>query len=368
MSKDYYNILGVDKSASKDEIKKAFRRLAHKYHPDKESGNEEKFKEINEAYQVLSNDQKRQQYDQYGSVFEGAAGSGAGGFNWQDFSQSGPFQGGFHTNVNFEDLGDIFSDMFGFGGGGRQRRTSSRQGRNLEIDATITLQEAAKGTSKQITIEKLNTCSTCDGKGSTKDDSIKTCSKCKGSGVVEQIQRTILGAFASQKPCPECRGEGKVISDPCSKCKGEGRILDRQTIELQIPAGISNGTTLRISGKGEAGIRGAGAGDLFVTIYVENDPEFKREQDDLHSEITLSISQAVLGDTVTVKTIDGDVEVSIPNGTQAGDSIRLKGKGMPHLKGSGKGDHYLHINIEIPKRLNRKQKKLFEELRNLNEQ
>ncbi|MFA4873264.1 MAG: molecular chaperone DnaJ [Patescibacteria group bacterium] len=359
MAKDYYSILGVSKNASQEEIKKAFRKLAHQHHPDKGGGNEEKFKEINEAYQVLSDTQKREQYDQFGTTFEGGTGGGA---QWQDFAQGGPF-GGFRTNVDFNDIGDLFGDMFGFGSGGRGKRGRKRkEGRDLEIDTTIEFIDAVRGVTKRITLEKLQECESCRGSGSEGKGGVKTCSTCDGAGVVEQAQRTFFGTFTSQSVCPACHGEGSVIEKPCGKCRGEGRVLKEHAFEITIPPGVAEGTTLRMEGKGEAGVRGASAGNLFITVHIKPDSRFRREHDDIHSDASITLPQAALGDSMRVPTVDGLVEVKIPSGTQSATVIRLKGKGIPHLESAGRGDHLLHVTVAVPTRLNRKQKELYEAL------
>ena len=347
-NKDYYEVLGVSRTATQDEIKKAFRKLAHQHHPDKGGGDEAKFKEINEAYQVLSDEQKRGQYDQFGNAYEG---SGAGGgARWEDFAAGGPFQG-FRTQVNFDDLGDIFGDLFGMGRGSKgQRRPSSRsRGRDLEIDAAVSLRDAVRGVKKKITIEAYRICPHCKGKGAVDASSLKKCSACGGSGEVEQAQRTFFGTFAARAVCPDCRGEG--------------RILEEQALEISIPAGINDGTTLRLSGKGEAGVRGAVSGDLFINVRVAPDERFRRDGDNLASTITLSAAQAALGTVMEVDTIDGPVHVTVPGGTQPGDLVRLREKGVPHMNGTGRGDLLLNVKVAIPKKLTKKQKTLFEALR-----
>ena len=357
--KDYYEILGISKNASQDEIKKAFRKLAHQHHPDKGGGNEEKFKEINEAYQVLSDTQKREQYDQFGTTFEG--GAGAGGAHWQDFAQGGPF-GGFRTNVDFNDIGDLFGDMFGFGSARGRRGHKRKEGRDLEIDTAIEFMDAVRGVTKRITLEKLQECESCRGSGSEGKGGVKTCSTCGGAGVVEQAQRTFFGTFTSQSVCPACHGERSVIEKPCSKCRGEGRALKEHAFEVTIPPGVAEGTTLRMEGKGEAGVRGAAAGNLFITVHVKPDSRFRREHDDVHSDASITLPQAVLGDSIRVPTVDGQVDVKIPAGTQSATVIRLKGKGIPHLESAGRGDHLLHITVAVPTRVNRKQRELYEAL------
>lgn len=361
MAKDYYSVLGVARTATQDEIKRAFRKLAHQYHPDKGGGDEAKFKEVNEAYQVLSDETKRSQYDQFGSTFDQA---GAGGGNpWGDFAGGGnPFQG-FRTSINFEDLGDVFGDFFGFGRGRASTSPRTQQrGRDLEIDVSLTLREAAIGLTKTVQLESFIACAACHGSGAASTSSKKTCTRCKGKGAVETAQRTVFGTFAAQTVCDACGGEGVTIADPCTRCRGEGRVLQTQELEITIPAGIADGTTLRLRNKGEAGIRGTQGGDLFVNVRVAADAKFRRDGDDIYTPLTLTPSQAALGCTLTISTLTDPLEVSIPSGTQAGDLVRLKGKGMPHMAREGRGDHFLSISVVIPKKLSKKQKMLYEEL------
>lgn len=373
MAKDYYDILGVSKGASQDEIKRAFRKMAHQYHPDKAGGNEAKFKEINEAYQVLSNSEKRSQYDQYGQTFEQAQRQGGfGGYSWQDFARQGggPFSGGFRTeNVEFDfgDIGDIFGDLFGFGGRTRTRRTRERRkGQDIEISMEIDFREAVFGTEKIIELNKNIICPHCSGNGTEPGTKIITCPTCDGSGRVTQAQRTILGTFQTIGVCPECHGEGKIASQKCKKCRGEGRIKDIERIKVKIPAGIDNGETIRLTGKGEAGQKGGVAGDLFITLRVKPDPEFKRDGYDIRSETEISFSQAALGTKIEVNTLDGLVRLKIPSATQSGKVFILKGKGVPRLRGSGRGDQYVTVNVFTPTKLSRREKELLEELADLN--
>lgn len=369
MAKDYYDILGVSKNASQDEVKRAFRKMAHQYHPDKAGGNEAKFKEINEAYQVLSNQQKRQQYDQYGQTFEQAQRQGGfGGFSWEDFARQagGPFGSGYRTeNVEFDfgDLGDIFGDLFGFGGRTRARRAQERRrGQDIEVSMEIEFREAVFGTEKIIDLFKNMTCPHCSGSGAEPGSKIITCATCGGSGQVEQVQHTILGQFRTVGVCPECRGEGKKASERCSQCRGQGRVRDTEKIKVKIPAGIDNGETIRLVAEGEAGQKGGAAGDLFITLRVKPDLEFKRDGYDIRTEAEISFSQAALGTKIEVNTIDGFVKLKIPSGTQSGKVFILKGKGVSRLRGSGRGDQYVTVNVSTPTRLSRRQKQLFEEL------
>lgn len=341
-SKDYYNILGVEKGASKDEVKKAFRKKAHEHHPDK-GGDQEKFKEINEAYQVLSDDQKRSQYDQFGQTFDGA---GAGGF------------GGFQGNVNFEDFGDIFGDMFG-GFGGRGGRRAER-GQDILVDMDLTFKESIFGVEKEISVTKGNACERCGGVGAEPGTSMKTCATCDGNGVVTRVQRTILGAMQTRTACEDCHGQGEVPETTCTTCRGTGVENSRRTLRVDVPAGVENGMKIRIRGEGESiGARGE-AGDLFVRLHVSQDKRFERDGKTLYSQKKIGFTQAALGDEVDIETVEGTVKLKVPAGTQSGDKLRLKGKGVP--TGRGRGDQIVIMQVATPKKLNRKQKKLLEEL------
>lgn len=373
MAKDFYEILGVSKSATQDEVKKAYRKLAHQYHPDKKGGDEAKFKEINTAYQALGNPEKRKQYDQFGAAYSqpgaGGPGGGPGGFSWEDFSRAqgdgGPFGGGQYQQGGVEfDLGDIFGDLFGFGrrgGGGAGARTHG-QGSDIQAEMTIDFKESAFGSDKIIELYKNITCTHCSGNGAEPGTKVETCKTCGGNGKVEQIQRTILGAFRTVGVCPECRGEGKQVSTKCKKCRGNGRVKNSETIKVKVPAGIADGETIRLTAKGEAGERGTPAGDLYITMRVKSDPNFKREDDDIVSSVDISFSQAALGDKISVLTLDGEVSLKIPAGTQSGKLFKLKEKGVMHLRSRGRGDHLVTVNVITPTSLSRKQKKLLEEL------
>jgi len=351
MSKDYYKDLGVDKNASADEIKAAFRKKAHEHHPDK-GGNEAKFKEINEAYQVLGNAEKRKQYDQFGSSFQnGQAGGGYG----QGF---GGFNGG--ANINMDDLGDIFGgfgDIFGFGGGPSTQRGPER-GRDLEMSLTVDFLDAVHGTETEITFPHLKKCATCKGSGHAPDAKITTCVTCKGSGRISRVQRTILGAIQTQATCPDCHGEGKKASAHCSQCHGQGRVKETETIKVKIPAGINQGESIRLAGYGDAGEKGASGGDLFLRIRINAHQNFRREGDDIHTQAEINIVQATLGDTIDVDTVHGNFKLKIPEGTQGQTIFRLKGKGVTRLHGRGQGDHFVRVKVLIPKNLNKKQKEL----------
>ncbi len=379
MAKDYYNILGVDKNASADEIKKAYRKLAHKYHPDKEGGDEAKFKEINEAYQTLGNKEKRAQYDQFGTTFDSAgggfsAGKGRqGGFNWQDFTRQygqnfgqGNFRADFNFgNFGFDDLSDLFGDLFGVGENGRRsRKTRQQTGEDIQIQLTVDFREAVFGAEKIVYLDKFEICDKCGGRGYEKDTKVITCPQCKGTGQILQTQRTFFGVFSTARVCPTCNGEGKKPEKYCSKCHGEGRIKVKKQIKISIPAGISEKETLKISGQGNVGRKGAPAGDLFVSFKIRPERQFQREGNDILSEIEINISQAALGDKVEIETLDGPVKLKIPAGTQSGKIFVLKNKGVPILNSPGRrGDHQVRVIVKIPTRLTRKQKQLLEELR-----
>ncbi len=357
MSKDYYNILGVDKSASQDDIKRAFRKKAHEFHPDKTGGNEAKFKEVNEAYQVLGDAKKRTQYDQFGSNFEQAgAGGGFGGFG--GFSNSA---GGVH--VDMDDLGDIFGgigDIFGFG----SSRNETRQQRASDIRVSIELDflEAVFGVEKELNIKKKVVCDHCRGNIAEPGTKIENCSVCKGTGRVTKIQRTILGNMQVQSVCENCQGEGKTYVKKCVKCKGSGVVDGNDTFKIKIPAGIDDGETIRLSGKGEAGIKGGPAGDLYVVVRVKSDKRWERDGSDIKTREELSFAQAALGDKIKIETVDGNVNLKIPAGTQSGTIFKLRNKGIPRLRGGGRGDHFVKVVVKTPTGLNRKQKKLLEEL------
>jgi len=367
MGKDYYNILGVAKSASKDEIKKAFREKAHLFHPDKPGGDEKKFKEINEAYQVLGNDEKRSQYDQYGATFDQQGGFG-GGMGWEDFMRAARQGGGTYSNVNYDmgDLGDILGELFGggfgFGGTTRRRKTTTR-GRDIEVDLHLAFLEAVFGAEKTIELYKLATCDHCQGNGAEPGTKISVCQTCQGQGNVRTVQRTILGNIQTVRDCPECGGEGKKPEKACTQCAGSGRLKQKVDLPVKIPAGIDNGLSLKMAGAGEAGIKGAKAGDLYIHVHVKLDPYFKRENNDILTVIEIPFSTASLGGKILIKTIDGEVDLKIPAGTQSGKVFILRGKGVPHFQHYGKGDQLVTINVKTPEHLNKKQKELLEELR-----
>lgn len=343
--RDYYDVLGVHKNASEAEIKKAFRKVAIQYHPDKNPGDtvaEEKFKEASEAYEVLSDAQKRAQYDQYGH-----AGMGGGGFNGGGF--------GFGAGSPFGDVfGDIFGDIFG---GGGARRSQGRRGDDLLYNLEIKFEEAAFGCDKSIEIPYDKRCETCSGSGAKPGTEAKTCPSCKGSGQVRYQQ----GFFSVSKPCGQCHGEGKIIEEPCPSCKGKGSVKDHKTLSVKIPAGVETGSRLKLRGEGGQGVKGGQNGDLFVAISVADHPLFEREDTNVICQLPISFTQAALGCELEVPTLDGPVSMKIPAGTQSGKTYRLRGKGIPSLQGYGRGDQMVIVKVETPINLNKRQKELLEE-------
>ena len=355
--RDYYEVLGVSKSADATEIKKAYRKLALKYHPDKNPGDkeaEEKFKEAAEAYDVLSNEEKRRRYDQFGHA--GVGGAGQGGFG-----------GGMSMDDIFSQFGDIFGSFGGFSGfggfgGGRSARRVNR-GTNLRVKVKMNLQEIATGIEKKIKVKKYVACQHCNGTGAKDGKSYSTCSTCKGSGQVTRVQNTILGAMQTTSTCPTCEGEGKIINEKCTFCNGEGVLMSEEVISINIPAGVGEGMQLSLSGKGNAARRGGVNGDLIVLIEEEEHPELVRDGNDLLYNVFIGYPEAVLGETVEIPTIEGKVKVKIEAGTQPGKILRLRGKGLPDVNGYGKGDLLAKVNVWIPKNLSKDEKKLVEKMK-----
>ncbi len=348
MNNDYYSVLGVDKKASKDEIKKAFHKLAHKYHPDKNGGDDKKFKEVNEAYQVLSDDQKRAQYDQFGSAGPNMGGQQYGGFNDFDFSQF--TQGGF-------DMGDIFGDLFG----GSGRRGKNRRGDDLQTSINLDFKESVFGVEKEIRITKPSTCLTCKGNGAKPGTELHTCDQCNGNGVVKNIQRTILGSIATTQICSKCDGVGKIPKEACATCKGKGVVNEARTIKVSVPAGIQNGETLRLQGMGEA-IKSGPSGDLYVRIAVTPHKSIVRQQHDLISTLSIKLTDALLGAQYAVETLDGPIPVTIPSGTKIGDTVILKNHGVP-TSATKRGNFIVKLNIALPEKLSKHAKEVIEELK-----
>jgi molecular chaperone DnaJ len=355
---DYYNLLGVQKGASADDIKRAYRKLAGENHPDR-GGDAEKFKKINEAYQVLSDAQKRSQYDQYGQTFDQAQRSGGGGGN--PFEGFGGF-GGFGQNqsgggIEF-DIGDIFSDLFGGGQSAAQNRQV--RGVDLEMPLTISFEEAAFGVEKQLELEKKVTCERCNGNGAEPGTKVITCPKCHGQGSIRSAQRTIFGTMQSQVVCDRCEGMGKIPETPCKECSGSGVKRSKKAVNFKIPAGIDDGQRIRITGEGEAGYRGTPPGDLYLNIRVNRTKDFKRQGADLSLDKDISFVDAALGATLTVPTLEpngpGSVTIKIPNGTQSGKVFKVGGKGVSKLGHSGRGDLFVTVKVHIPERLSKKQK------------
>ncbi|MDD2677852.1 MAG: molecular chaperone DnaJ [Candidatus Paceibacterota bacterium] len=359
--KDYYEILGISKDASSEEIKKAFYKLAHKYHPDK-GGDAEKFKEINEAYQVLSNPQKRAQYDKFGRVFEGAEAGGSGfnqgfgGFNWQE----SPF--GF-SSVNF-DFSDIFSDFFGGATASKKKDfTNQDKGRDIEINLEISLEEAAFGGKKEISFKTYVVCEHCQGKGYEPDSKLKTCFYCKGEGVVRETQRTFLGSFTQIIDCPKCRGKGRIPEKPCRVCGGDGRYYGNKNLQIEIPVGARNGELIKIRREGEAGKFGAMAGDLYLRVKIKPHSVFERKNDDLFATLYISFPEAALGTKKEIETLDKKkIILKIPAGTDSGSIFRIRGKGIKHLNQAGQGDLYVEIKIKTPDKLSSQARELLEKL------
>lgn len=358
MAKDYYQILGVEHSATADDIKKAYRKLAHQHHPDK-GGDEKKFKEINEAYQVLSDTEKRSQYDRFGQTFEGMGGQPGWGFGpGFDFeSMKDRFGGGF----NAEDLSDIFGEVFGFG---RPRKQDLKRGKDIEIDIEIPLESVLKDQEKEVSLRKLNQCSRCQGKGAEPGTKVNECFSCRGTGQVQQIKKTIFGSITRVTVCPECGGEGSRPDKPCNVCRGEGRVKNEEKIKFFVPAGIDTNQVIKLDAKGEAGRKGGKAGDLYVRVFVKKHPVFKRKGDDLFVTCPISFSQAALGDEIEISTLEGKkIDLKVPSGTESGKVLRISNKGVPHFSGYGRGNMYVELAVRTPDKLSKKQKELLKKLK-----
>ena len=359
--RDYYEVLGVDKNVSDDDLKKAYRRLAKKYHPDANPNNKEeaekKFKEVNEAYEVLSDKQKRSMYDRFGH-------SGPNGYS-SDFSGFSGFEGfnGFGGDGGFEvNFEDIFSSFFGGGASRSQRKNGPQRGRDIRVRIDITFQEAVFGTTKEITVNREEQCDTCKGTGCKPGTSPQTCDVCKGTGQIKTVQNTILGQFQSTRTCTECGGTGKKIKTPCTDCKGRGTVKKQRKIKFNIPEGIDNGQVISLRGEGEPGIRGGASGDLYITIFVKADSTFTRKGDNLFCNVHISFSQAALGAIIRIPTLQGEMDYDLPEGTQSGTVFSVKGKGVKNISGRGVGDLNFTVIVDIPKKLNAEQRELIRKL------
>jgi len=352
MAKDYYETLGVQKGASKDEVKKAFRKLAAEYHPDKKTGNEAKFKEISEAYAVLSDEKKRAEYDAYGNSYSGGGGSGQGfgGFSWADFQQAAGNQAG-----GFEfDLGDMFGDVFG---GGRSRQS---RGRDISIDIELSFEESIFGTTRKVLITKNSTCDVCGGTRAKPGSEMINCTTCNGQGRVREVRQTFMGQVQTVRECDVCSGRGKIPKERCAHCAGAGIARKQEEIEIKIPAGIQDGEMIRMSSRGEA-VMGGTAGDLYVKIHVKKHAQIRREGATLYCDLHIKLTDALIGTSYKVATLDGAVEIKIPEGIKHGELLRIKKKGVPS-QGS-RGDFMVKIHIDLPQKLSRKARKLVEELK-----
>jgi molecular chaperone DnaJ len=354
---DYYEILGVNKKATPEEIKRAYRKLAHEYHPDKHGGDDKKFREINEAYQVLSDPEKRQQYDQFGRTFEGGAGGFGGSDPFADFARG---FGGFGSSSSGGawDFGDIFGDIFGFG----RDEPSSRRGVDLEMTLDLTFLEAVFGTEKEVQLRKRDLCPRCGGSGGMQGSKLKVCPKCHGQGTIRKIQRTILGSIATTRTCDNCSGRGKIPQDLCDVCAGRGVFEQVKTLKVVVPAGIDNGQRIRLSGQGEIGEAGGPPGDLFIRVRVKPHENLQRDGYNILSEAPISFYQAALGGRIEVLTVDGVVELKIPAGTQSGKIFRLRGRGVPELNTGRRGDHLVTVRVVTPTKLSKKEKALLQKL------
>lgn len=356
MSKDLYAILGLSKGAPIDEVKQAYRKMSKEWHPDRHKGEksaETKFKEINEAYEVLGNEEKKKMYDQFGTT-GGPGGGGGGGFGGFDFSG---FQQG-----NMGDFADMFGSFFG-GGGGRRGRPRDDRGANHEATVDITLDEVVKGAERTLHFRRQSGCAICKGSGKKEGTEMSSCGECGGTGQVTRTAQSFFGTIRQSAVCETCNGSGKIPKEPCETCRGEGRVSEKATVTIRVPPGIDDGQTLRVEGQGDAGRRGAAAGDLYVHVRVAADKRFERGGADLASAMSIPAIDAILGADIEVETVHGPVTMHVPEGTQPGTQMRIKGKGLPVLNTSRMGDHYVTLNVEIPKKLGRSERKILEEWR-----
>lgn len=360
MKQDLYAILGVDRSASDADLKKAYRKLAQQHHPDVNTGNpeaEQKFKEVNLAYEILSDKKKRAQYDQFGFTGSGPGGMGGAGGGFSGFDPSG-----------FEGFADIFETFFGgqAHGGGRAKPRGPQPGGDIESVLTLSLEESVFGTEKTLEVTKAESCARCAGNGAEPNSSIVTCKECQGAGQIRATRQTLLGAIQTVRPCSTCQGEGRIPEKPCNDCHGQTRTRQKSTLTVKIPAGVENGSTIRLKGKGEAGVRGGDYGDLYLHLQVSPHPRFKRHGYDLHSTQTVHVLQAILGGTIEVDTLHGKVDLKLPAGTTPGQTFKIKGKGVPLMRDNSKlGDHLITIDVEIPSKLSKQEKELYHALAEL---
>lgn len=351
MAKDYYQILGVEKNASQEDLKKAFRKLAHQYHPDKKGGDEAKFKEVNEAYQVLSDEKKRANYDQFGSA-EGPMGGAQGGY--------GGFQGGFQGDFDFGNINDIFSEFFGGGGGFGRARQETQRGRDISTEIGVTFEESVFGVKRRILINKMSACEVCHGSGAKPGAKMKKCATCNGQGQVQEIRKSMFGSFASLRQCSACHGKGSIPEEKCLHCKGSGVYKKNTEIEVSIPAGINNGEMLRLSGMGEA-VSGGVSGDLYIKVLVTPHQIFRRAGNDLAMELPIRLTDALLGAEYPIRTLDGMIALKIPEGVTHGEILRIRGKGVP--SGGRRGDILVTVRIQFPKKLSKTSRAMIEKLK-----
>jgi len=349
MNRDYYDVLGVSRNASQEEIKRAYRQMARKYHPDvsSEQDAEERFKEVNSAYEALSDPERRSMYDRFGTDVPNGFGSGF------DFGAG---------RDPFDIFAEVFGNLGGFGGFGQTSRTGPRRGGDLRSSVEITFEEAVFGVEKEVEVQRLEICPTCDGSRAEPGTSAEQCPECRGAGQVRHTQRTFLGSFVNIVNCPRCNGKGTVVTKPCRECNGNGRVYQRRRIKVAVPAGVDDGVTIRLAGQGEQGERGGPAGNLYVTLNVEPHLYFKRHNNDVILEMQINVAQAALGDAVKVPTLEGERQINVPAGTQSGAIFRLRNLGIPYLRGNGRGDQLIVVQVAIPTRLSAKQKELFQEL------
>ena len=364
MPKDYYKVLGIAQNATRDDVKKAYRKLAHQYHPDK-GGDEKRFKEVNEAYQVLSDEKKRAQYDEFGRVFESAdrpSGRGQGGFSWPggfrvDFGEGGGSEAGGFADFDFSDIMEDF-----FGAGARSRRTSAEHGRDIRMRLEIAFGESIMGAKKEVELARLARCSRCGGSGGEPGTELGVCQACQGKGHMQKTQRTFLGSFTQVSTCQDCRGQGKRSKTLCSDCRGKGVAEKEELLEVFIPRGVADGEVLKITGKGDAVSGGRTPGDLYIEIGVLAHPVFRRQGDDIVMQLPIKLSRAALGGALDIETLDGEIRLKIPEGTQSGDILNVRGKGAWRASGYGRGDLLVEIKVETPKAISKRAKELIKQL------